>query len=139
MKRYSIQWWSVILPTSVIVGVPTFFLVGLLTGWDIAERIAIAFVATLAADLAIAASMEAVAPTIVNIGPGDRILHSETPAEEATVVCGFDSSPHGRVSVRGETWSATRLPDDFDVLSKGMSVRVVGRNGLNLVIKANPR
>ena len=139
MKRYSILWWSIVLPTSVIVGVPTFFLVGYLTDWVLAGRIAVAIIATLTADLLIAASMEAIAPTKLSIGPGEKVLKSETPAEEATILSGFDSSPHGQVSVRGETWMATRLADDADVLSKGMSVRVVDRDGLKLIVSSNSR
>ncbi|MGB5492785.1 MAG: NfeD family protein [Woeseiaceae bacterium] len=138
MKRYSILWWSIILPTSVIAGVPAFFLVGHFSDLDVLERFAAASVATFVADLAIAASMEAVAPTKVNIGPGEKVLKSETPAEEATIIFGFDSSPHGRVSVRGETWLATRLPNESSVLSVGMAVRVVSRNGLSLVVTAKP-
>ncbi len=137
MKRYSILWWSIILPTSVIVGLPTFFLVGHFTDWEISERAAVALIATLAADLLIVASMEAVAPTKVNIGPGEKALKSEALAEKAIIVTGFDSSPYGQVSVRGETWLATRHPDDTEVLSAGMSVRVVTRDGLNLIVSSN--
>lgn len=136
MKRYSILWWSIILPTSVIVGLPTFFLVGHFTDWEIPERAAVALIATLAADLLIVVSMEAVAPTKVNIGPGEKALQSEALAEKAIIVTGFDSSPYGRVSIRGETWLATRLPDDTEVLSAGMSVRVVNRDGLNLIVSS---
>ena len=139
MKRYSILWWSIVLPTSVIVGVPTFFLVGYLTVWDLSGRIAVAIIATLTADLVIAAAMEAVAPTKLSIGPGEKALKTETPAEEATILSGFDSSPHGQVSVRGETWMATRLADDSDVLSQGMSVRVVDRDGLKLIVSSSSR
>lgn len=138
MKRYSILWWSIILPTSVIVGLPTFFLVGHFTGWDILACAAVALIATLVADIVIAASVEAVAPTKVNIGPGERALKSEALAERAIIVSGFDASPHGQVSIRGETWSAIRLPDDTEVLSAGMSVRVVNRDGLNLIVSSNP-
>ena len=137
MKRYSILWWSIILPTSVIVGLPTFFLVGYFTDWEISGRAAVALIATLAADLVIAASMEAVAPTKVNIGPGEKALKSEALPERAIIVSGFDSSPHGQVSIRGETWLATRLRDDTEVLSAGMSVRVVNRDGLNLIVSSN--
>ncbi len=137
MKRYSILWWSIILPTSVIVGLPTFFLVEQFTGWDIPARAAVAVFATLVADLVIAASMEAVAPTKVNIGPGERVLKSEALAERAIIVSGFNSSPHGQVSIRGETWLATRLPDDTEVLSAGMSVRIVNRDGLHLIVSSN--
>jgi membrane protein implicated in regulation of membrane protease activity len=137
MKRYSLLWWAVILPTSLVVGLPTFLVIGQLTDWAILQRIAVALVAILAADLAIAASMEAVAPTKIKIGPGERHLKSETPADTATVVSGFESSPYGRVMVRGETWLATRLPGETGVMSAGTIVQIVDRNGLNLVVTSN--
>jgi membrane-bound ClpP family serine protease len=139
MKRYSMLWWWLILPTSLVVGVPTFFLAGHFTGLLIPERLAIAVFATLIADVVIAASMEAAAPTKLNIGPGERALESDTPMERATVICGFDSSPHGRVSVRGETWMATRLAGDSGALAEGMSVRVVDRDGLQLIVASSAR
>ena len=138
MKRYSILWWSIILPTSVVVGLPTFFLVGHFSDWGISGRAAVALIATLTADLVIAASMEVVAPTKVNIGPGEKALRSGTLTEKATIISGFDSSPHGQVSSRGEVWLATRLPDDTDALSAGMSVRVVSRDGLSLIVSSSP-
>ena len=134
MKRYSAIWWSAILPTSVIVGGPTFLLTGYFSGWDFLERVAVVVVLTLVVDLAIAAWMERVAPTRVSIGPGERVLNSEFAAEKAKVVDGFGSSAHGQVSIRGETWSAIRLPDDTGILSAGMVVSVVDRNGLSLIV-----
>jgi membrane protein implicated in regulation of membrane protease activity len=139
MKRYSILWWSIILPTSVVVGVPAFFVLGYLTPLEFPERVVVAIIATLAAELAIAASMEALAPTRLSIGPGEKKLRTEIPAEQATVISGFDVSPRGRVSVRGETWMATRLAGDSEVLSQGMLVRVVDRNGLELIVSSNTR
>ena len=139
MKRYSILWWLIIVPTSLLVGLPVFFLIGHVTDLDIVVRLVIASIATIAADLAIAASMEAVAPTKLKIGPGERVLKSDIPAEEATIVHGFDSSPPGQVSVRGETWMATSLSDDSEDLSAGKRVFVVDRDGLNLIVSSNPR
>jgi membrane-bound ClpP family serine protease len=139
MKRYSPMWWMVVLPTSVIVGGTTFLLVGYITDWGIFERIAAALILTFAADLAIAASIQLLAPTKVNIGPGERALNSELPSEKARVIAGFDASSHGRVSVRGETWRATRAPDDAVRLTTGMDVDVVARDGLTLVVSANSR
>lgn len=137
MKRYSVLWWAIVLPTSLIVGLPTFFLVGYLTDWHMPARTVVALLATLVADLVIVASLEAAAPTKVDIGPGEKALEFETSAERAVVVSGFDSSPHGHVFVRGETWLATRAPDDTEVLSAGTSVRVVNRDGLNLIVSSN--
>lgn len=137
MKRYSLMWWSVVLPTSVVVGGTTFLFAGILSDWGIAERVAAALVLTFVADLSIAAWIQTVAPTRVNIGPGEKMVNSELPSEKAKIIGGFDCSSHGRVSVRGETWRATRAPDDSVGLSVGMDVKVVARDGLTLVISAD--
>jgi membrane-bound ClpP family serine protease len=139
MKRYSPMWWMVVLPTSVVVGGTAFLLAGYLTDWGVPGRIAAALVLTVAADLAIAASIQVFAPTKVNIGPGERALNSELPSETARVIAGFEASSHGRVSIRGETWRATRAPGDVVPLTTGMHVNVVERDGLTLVVSANPR
>jgi membrane-bound ClpP family serine protease len=131
------MWWWLVLPSSVVVGLPTFFLLGHFTGLEFLERIAVAMVATFAVDFAIAASMESVAPTRLHVGPGEKVLKSDMPAEQATVISGFDASARGKVSVRGETWMATRLAGDSGTLSEGMRVRVVDRNGLELVVSSN--
>ena len=122
MKRYSPTWWLVVLPTSLIVGCSTFLLAGYFTDWALTTRAVAALAFALAADLAIAALIEVFAPTRVNIGPGERALDSELPSETARVVGGFESSPDGRVSVRGETWRAKRAPDNGIRLTAGMSM-----------------
>ena len=134
MKRYSIAWWLVILPTSVTVGGTTILLTSNFTDWGIMPLIAVAAVSTVIADLAIAASMEAIAPTKVSIGPGEKHLVSDLASEKATIMSGFDSISHGQVSVRGEMWRAIRAPDDTGTLTVGMSVNVVDRDGLTLVV-----
>lgn len=137
MKRYSLTWWLVILPTSLTVGGTAILLTGLFTDWSLFVRVAVAALATSIADLAIAAGMEAVAPTRVHIGPGEKHLVSDSPAERAVIVSGFDSAPHGQVSIRGETWRAVRAPGDNGPLTTGMSVSVVDRDGLTLVVSGS--
>ncbi len=136
MKRYSLMWWLVILPTSLTVGGTSFLLISILLDWSLFTRIAVAAVATAIADLAIAASMEATAPTRVQIGPGERHLDSDLPSEKAIVLSGFDSLPHGQVSIRGETWRAIRAPEDTGSLTAGMRVSVVDRTGLTLIVSS---
>ena len=136
MRRYSLLWWLVVLPTSVVAGGSTFLLAGLLTEWGLIERLVAALALTIAADVAIAMAIQAVAPTNVSIGPGERALDSELPAETARVLSGFESSCEGRVLVRGETWQATRAPDDEARLAKGMDVSIVGRDGLMLLVRS---
>jgi membrane protein implicated in regulation of membrane protease activity len=134
MKRYSFTWWLVILPTSVTVGGTTILLTSNFTDWGVMALVAVAVVSTFLADLAIAASMEAIAPTKVSIGPGEKYLDSDLVSEKATIMSGFDSISHGQVSVRGETWRAIRAPDDTGTLTTGMSVNVIDRDGLTLVV-----
>ncbi len=62
MQRFSLTWWLAILPTSVIVGVPMFFLLGFLTPWGIVERIAAALVCAVTADVGLAIYMRLVYP-----------------------------------------------------------------------------
>jgi membrane protein implicated in regulation of membrane protease activity len=139
MKRYSPLWWMVVLPTSVVVGGSSFLLLGLLTDLGVAERIIAALILTFAADVAIATAIQVFAPTRVQIGPGERAFDSELPSETARVIGGFDGTTHGRVSVRGETWRATRAPDDASRLTTGMEVNVIARDGLTLLVSANAR
>lgn len=134
MKRYSFTWWLVILPTSVTVGGTTILIASNLTDWGIMALVTVAVISTFLADLAIAASMEAIAPTKVSIGPGEKHLDSDLASEKATIVSGFGSVSHGQVSIRGETWRAIRAPYDTGTLTRGMSVDVVDRDGLTLVV-----
>ena len=134
MKRYSLTWWLVILPTSVTIGGTTILVASNLTDWGIKGLVAAAVVTTFLVDLAIAASMEAIAPTKVNIGPGEKQLDSDLASEKATIISGFDANSHGQVSVRGETWRAVQEPGDTGILTRGKLVTVVDRDGLTLVV-----
>ena len=136
MKRYSTAWWLAILPTTLVVGVPVFLLLGYQTDWSTAVRIGAALTSALVVDVATAAWMERIAPTKVRIGPGERKTDTENASEEAIVLSGFEGSAAGRVSVRGESWSAVRCPNDTEDLAAGMTVSVVDRVGLNLVVSA---
>lgn len=137
MKRYSLNWWLVVLPTSVVVGGSTFLLAGPLTDWSTSARLIAAVILTVLADVAIAMRIQALAPSAISIGPGERALKADLPSETAVVVVGFDCSTTGVVTVRGETWRATMAPDDAAQLFKGMDVNVVGRDGLTLVVAKN--
>jgi hypothetical protein len=72
VKRYSLNWWLVVLPTSVVVGGSTFLLTGLLTEWSTLQRLVGALTLTVVADLIIALRIQALAPSDVSIGPGER-------------------------------------------------------------------
>ena len=138
MRRYSIAWWFSILPTTVIVGGPVFLALVYQTDWGIGARLAVTLISALFVDLAIAVWMERVAPTKVRVGPGERQSENEIPADKAIVLSGFDKSPEGRISVRGETWAAVKSPGDTANLAAGTAVSVVDRVGLILVVSASP-
>lgn len=137
MKRYSLTWWLVVLPTSVVVGGSTFLLSGFLGEWSLVQRLVAAVALTILADLAIAMRIQALAPSKVDIGPGERTLKFDSPSETARVVAGFESSLEGLVTVRGETWRATRAHGDSATLMRGMDVKVVARDGLILVVSSD--
>lgn len=138
MKRYSFTWWLAILPTTIVVGGPVFLWLDQQTELSVAVSLAVALASALLADLAIAAWMERIAPTRVWVGPGERLNENEIPAEKAIVVSGFNNSPEGRVSVRGETWAAAIHPGDTAELTVGTAVRIVEREGLRLLVTIMP-
>ena len=85
-------------------------------------------------DLALALSFEAIAPTRVIIGPGDRVQRGSAVKETASIISGFENSAEGKVTVRGEIWAARCVSADSYSLAVGENVRVLGREGLTLLI-----
>lgn len=134
MKRYSQLWWMSLLLSSVVTGSLAFLALLFLTDWSLPKIVVASGFFVLLGDLTLALAMEKVAPTRIAVGPGERYLHTERSSDKATVLSGFDSSPQGQVSVRGETWQAVRAPGDEGNLAEGMSVQVVERDGLTLVV-----
>jgi membrane protein implicated in regulation of membrane protease activity len=92
----------------------------------------------LAGDIALALLMEAVSPTHVKLGPGERMHDADPPTELGTVADGFDNR-HGRVAIRGELWRARQAGKCNRRLEIGSPVRVVEREGLTLVVAASDR
>ena len=121
----------------MVVGISAFLLLGNLTDWQTLKLMIAVGLLVFAGDLIMAFTMEAVAPTKVHIGPGEKVLVTDNPGEDAIVVSGFEDSAQGRVAIRGETWRAIRAPEDTGHLSAGATVRVIDRDGLTLVISSN--
>jgi len=80
--------------------------------------------------------MQAVAPTRVTIGPGEKQFDADKLKKLATVVSGFSDSDIGKVRIRGEIWSARLVPNDGAHVRTGNSVMVVDRDGLILLVSA---
>jgi len=138
--RFSRRWWIIIGVTTLVVGAAAFLVLRFTTGLTLEQVIIYWLVATLVGDVITAVSMEAVAPTRVTIGPGDRRLDADLPAELAVVASTFDDSGNGRVRIRGETWWARHATGDITNLEVGKQVQIIGRDGLTLIVSsdANP-
>ena len=134
-KRFSRDWWLVILAVTVAIGVAAFFL---LRSRDLhpTELILYCLGISFLADVVTAISMEAIVPTRVTIGPGDRQLRDDLPTELALVVSEFDGAGAGQVRIRGETWQARSSSIGFRP-TMGSRVRVVNRDGLTLIVSAD--
>jgi len=134
-KRFSRDWWLAILVVTVGVGAAAFLLLrdrGLHPGELILYCLGIAFLG----DVVTALSMEAVVPTRVTIGPGDRQFRDDLPTELALVVSEFDGAGVGQVRIRGETWQARGHRAGFRPMM-GSRVRVINRDGLTLIVSAD--
>ena len=136
-RRFSPRWWLVIGAVTLVVGLAAFLILRFGMALAPEQLVLYCLIATFVGDVVTAVTMEAVAPTRVTIGPGDRRYDADDPAELAVVVSAFDDSRHGRVRIRGETWSARQAASDRTSLYAGAKVRVVDRDGLTLVISAD--
>ena len=135
MQRYSSLWWASILLSSVVTGGGSFALLTLLTELSIEIVIAVSLALILAGDVILALLMQAVSPTRVTLGPGDRRRSDDPPGELGTVMADFERGS-GKVSIRGEQWRARQSPGCAGRLDAGASVRVLEREGLTLVVSA---
>ena len=138
MRRYSGLWWASILLSSVVTGGSSFLLLALLTELPIEIVITISVALILVGDILLALLMQAVSPTRVTLGPGDRRLSSESPGELGTVMADFEDGS-GNISVRGEQWRARQSAACNRRLNAGAAVRVLDRDGLTLVVSAADR
>lgn len=137
--RFSRRWWLVIGATTFVIGAAVFLVLRYWTALALEQLILYWLIITFVGDVITAISMEAVAPTRVTIGPGDRQFDADHLAEVAVVVVGFDDAGQGRVRIRGETWRARQAETDRVSLQSGTEVRVVARDGLTLVVAADNR
>lgn len=134
--RFSRRWWLVIGMATLVVGVAAFLGLQYWTALTLEQLILYWLIITFIGDVITAISMEAVAPTHITIGPGERQFDTDRPEERAVVVVGFDEAGSGRVRIRGETWRARQASGDRVSLESGAQVKVVARDGLTLVVAA---
>lgn len=120
--------------TSGIIAVVLMFFAGI----ESFAAFILGFLLTSAAfDVFLAWSFEAIAPTSVTIRPGEKLRHDSALEESAVVVSGFGGDSSGRVRVRGEDWTARRDAAETSPLVPGSTVKVVGRDGLTLLVSVS--
>ncbi len=134
MNRYSRPWWVTLVLSSVTVATVGYLLLGELTDWPPGLRVVAVLALTVVVDFTTAKWMESVAPTRIDIGPGEKALVSDHSFEIGRVVSGFDDRRSGMVLIRGEVWRARQGDDDYEALDIGSPVRIIERSGLTLVV-----
>ena len=135
MQRFSRLWWASILLSSVVTGGGSMLLLTALTDLPFAMAMKISIALILVGDIVLALWMQAVTPTRVLLGPGDRRLKDDPPDELGTVIADFEDGS-GSVSIRGESWQAIQAAGCQRRLEADALVRVVERRGLTLVVAA---
>ena len=136
MRRYSRIWWVSVLLSSAVTGTTAFLLMIYLTEWSFPRILLTAGSVILLGDVILAFSMEAIAPTRIAVGPGERYMQADRSSDTAFVLSGFVTSSRGQVSVRGETWQAIRAQNDVGDLPEGTPVDVIERDGLTLIVSS---
>lgn len=135
MQRYSKIWWAVVLLSSAVTGGGTFLLLILLTDLPVETALKISVALVLVGDIALAIIMQAISPTHVKLGPGERWHDDESPRDRGIVRTRFEDGK-GKVSIRGEIWQARLEDSSAEPLDVGERVRVIEREGLTLVVAA---
>ena len=135
MQRYSSLWWASIVLSSVVTGGGSFLLITTLTELPIEMAFKISIVLVLVGDIVLALLMQAVSPTRILVGPGDRRMRNDATDELGMVIDDFENGS-GSVSVRGERWRAVQAAGCQQQLRAESHVRVLERRGLTLVVVA---
>ena len=134
-ERYSPEWWAWIASATTVFTVVSFaglYYFGIFEG--LYTLIGTAVAISIVGDIVVAYSFEAIAPSKISLAPGERARHDEEVSTAGTVESGFSESDEGRVIVRGELWRARHFEARVVNLSHGQEIRIVGRDGLTLLI-----
>ncbi len=135
MQRYSTVWWAAILLSSAVTGGGTFILLLLFSDVSVATALKISLALVIVGDVTLAIFMQAISPTRIELGPGERWHIGEAPRDRGVVTTRFENGK-GKISIRGETWHARQEDTAAKPLDVGERVRVLEREGLTLVVAA---
>ena len=134
IRRFSRPWWISLASGSCLFGLLTY---GVLRGLGVVENdrlILYLLMGITLGDVLLALSLELVSPTRVTLRPGERRTVNCEFEEPAEILSGFENSTAGRVRIGGESWNARAADGETYQLRAGSSVRVIGRDGLTLLI-----
>jgi membrane protein implicated in regulation of membrane protease activity len=136
IKRFSKPWWISLASGSCLFGLLTYGVLRAFGAVDNDHLVLYLLMGIAMGDVLLAISLEVITPTQVTLRPGERRTSSCNLDETAEVLSGFQQADSGRVIIRGESWAA-RVADERPVhLAPGSAVRVIGREGLTLLIAA---
>ncbi len=134
-ERYSPVWWTWIASATTAFTVVSFgglYYFGIFDG--LYTLIGVAIAISILGDIVVAYAFEAIAPSKISLAPGERDRHDEEVSALGIVESGFDGINAGRITVRGELWSARHCQGRALDLARGDEIRIVGRDGLTLLI-----
>ena len=132
MKR-SPEWWFLMAVATVLFAAIGWLLFKGLLPEHFATFVIVYAGFVLLGDGATALASEKLAPSRIHVGPGERPSVNDTMTETAIAAGDFDGEGRGRVTVRSEVWRA-RANRDAGV-AEGDSLRVLGRDGLTLLVE----
>ena len=121
--------------SSAVTGGGTFLFLLLFTNLSIETALKISIALVVVGDITLAIIMQAISPTHIKLGPGERWHDNESPRDRGVVKTAFENGT-GKVLIRGETWHARQEDHSVGQLQIGESVRVIEREGLTLVVAA---
>lgn len=132
--RFSRAWWYWLAAAAMIGGAAACFIYFSTVAFPSLGWLSVFLVGSFVGDVVLAIGMEAVAPSRVVIGPGDRVFDSSPVNIRAEVVSAFSASGSGRVIIRGEVWNARFAGEIRSAVLAGEEVLVKGRDGLTLLV-----
>lgn len=133
--RFALQWWLTMGSATVFFVSLALVLAHVFGGREGFPLFLWVMVVTSIGDLVVALCYEAIAPTHVVVGAGERDSKSDPSREMAVAIDGFEQSETGRVRVRGEVWRARCLTVEEPRPRQGEVVQVVAREGLLLLVR----
>jgi len=134
IRRFSRPWWISLASGSCLFGLLTYGVLRWLGAVSDDRLVLYLLLGIAVGDVLLALSFEVTSPTPITVGPGERRTASCAIDELVEVVAGFEDGVSGRVRIRGEIWNARTENGQPVRLQPGDAAKVIGRDGLTLLI-----